>query len=502
MSNKFVTEEYIKQRDAKRKKKEKEQRKLENRAKRFDKFMSIVSSKMFKVSMLCCGIFLVAVVAKDFKVQDENFKDGVIDWNKLTVSADDLDTTNVEKIEGTIGWDAYYELRKNEEIENIEKARPIMTSKMYNNLMDGIDSNYFYDSIQADYNTLCSGISDLIKQSEYINALYNAYEKDVGLKNYEIDKCLGLDDRTKECDLKQLINSCTQGELKKYLIDAHDKWETLVNYRKSLVNISDGYTDLLYQDTIVNDLSTVGELDGEIYIVGYDMYEKGIDKAVERINNGELEQIKFNQNTSEAALDQIGLYNSIDFFDTDFAQITSNTITALFAGETVVDNEQYLGENLTQEEILDKISGNSADGSVSVMNQATSSDATYNDNSVNGFVPIKYSLTGRDDRDAYYIFFKIDNCKHNMDRVETYNSMEERLVDRASAIEAQKDISAIITAEIENLDITSAEDIKTYFSDFVISDDEAEEKAEAQSESEENTEENTENNIEENNSAE
>lgn len=477
MGIKLVTEDYIKERESKRKKKEKERLKYEGRARRLNKFIEIISSKAFKVVICCFGIFLVAVVAKDVKISNQKYIDGTIDWDSLTVSKDDLDTTGIEKIEGTIGWDAYYELRKNQEMDNIEQARPIMTAKMYNNLMDGLESKYFYDSIQADYNDICTGISDLVTQSEYINALYSAYEKDVGLKNYETDQCLGLDDNTKECELKSLIDQCTQGDLKKYLMDAHDKWETLTNYRKSLVTVTEGYTDLLYQDTIVTDLSTIRALDGEIYAVGYDMYNKGADKAVKNIEAGKLEQIRFNQNTSINALDQLTLYNSIDFFDTEFASITSNTITALFAGDAVVDNEQYLGENLSQEEIIAKLNGTSGDGSKSDVNVATDSNVSVNDDSIDGYVPIKYSLTGRDDRDAYYLFFKIDNCEHDMNKVETYKSMSERLNERAEAIEAQKDISAIITAEIENLDIKDADDIKAYFKNFTISDEEAEENA-------------------------
>ena len=101
---------------------------------------------------------------------------------------------------------------------------------------------------------------------------------------------------------------------------------------------------------------------------------------------------------------------------------------------------------------------------------ATASDAAFMDK----FVPLTFSLTGRNENDIYYLFYEIDNIHHDMNKVETYSSMEDRLIERAKEIEAQKDISAIITAEVQNLDITDAEDVREYFPEFAMTDDEYE----------------------------
>lgn len=461
MSNKILSDNDREEMKKKALIKEKELKKTERNAKIVEGAIALFQNGFFKVGCLCAIIMAVAFVAKDMKIKNEAVYSEVIDWDKLEVAEEDIDSADVEKIEGTIGFDAYLEERKKDEQDSIELAKPVLTSAMYNNLMDGIESKYYYDSVQADYNDVCEDIKSLVKESEYINALYNAYETEIGLDGYDTDKCLGLADNDEKCDLLEVIETFTIGELQEYLLDAHHKWEVLTNYRKEKVNVTEGYTDLLYQDTIVTDLSTVDKLSGRLYVVSKGLYEKGEDAIEDAIVNGKIEAVEFNEQTPESALNQLVLYNSIDFYDEPFNEITADTIEALFAEEFVIDNSEYLGSNLTTEEIMDKISERQV---------ATTSDATFMDK----FVPLTFSLTGRNENDIYYLFYEIDNIHHDMNKVETYSSMEDRLIERAKEIEAQKDISAIITAEVQNLDITDAEDVREYFPEFAMTDDEYE----------------------------
>ena len=466
--------------------KKKQQEEMERKAKR-----NLQILKWGAVLLLGAGFITICFQASKEVRRNRTLYTGEILWDELKVDKDLISTEGIEKIDGTIGFDAYLNERRAQEVESINKIKPVVTDAMYKNMMDGLDSQYYYDSVQADYNIICTSISDLVEESQWIKALYDAYEKDIGIGSYDTTECLGLAEGEKTCDLKEIIQTYTTGELKEYLMDAHDKWESLTNYRKEKVDIADSYMELLYQDSIVTDVTTIKNLEGDVYVVGKDLYDKGPDKITKSMTDGKIQSVLFTENTKDSALEQLKLYNDINYFDGDFKLVTADTITALFAGDATVDNVEYLGENLTESELVEALKNKEQlaennEGTVGDLAKALSeksggtsdiatpsvADAEENAQmaTLNGYVPLTFSLTGYDERDVYYIFFKVSDIEHDMGKVETYNSMKPILEERAKAVEAQKDISAIISAEMNDLQITDAETLREYFPEFAITD--------------------------------
>ena len=468
--------------------KKKQQEEMERKAKR-----NLQILKWGAVLLLGAGFITICFQASKEVRRNRTLYTGEILWDELKVDKDLISTEGIEKIDGTIGFDAYLNERRAQEVESINKIKPVVTDAMYKNMMDGLDSQYYYDSVQADYNIICTSISDLVEESQWIKALYDAYEKDIGIGSYDTTECLGLAEGEKTCDLKEIIQTYTTGELKEYLMDAHDKWESLTNYRKEKVDITDSYMELLYQDSIVTDVTTIKNLEGDVYVVGKDLYDKGPDKITKSMTDGKIQSVLFTENTKDSALEQLKLYNDINYFDGDFKLVTADTITALFAGDATVDNVEYLGENLTESELVEALKNKEQlaennEGTVELgdlakalseksggtSDIATPSVADAKENAqmstLNGYVPLTFSLTGYDERDVYYIFFKVNDIEHDMGKVETYNSMKPILEERAKAVEAQKDISAIISAEMNDLQITDAETLREYFPEFAITD--------------------------------
>lgn len=463
MSFKVLTDKDREENEKRRVKEQKLQKKKERKQKFLDKMLQILKSSTFKVSLVCLGIFLMAVVAKDIKISKENLYTGVINWNELSVSDEDLDMTDIKKVDGTIGFDKYFEIRTESAKETITAEKDIMSDAMYNNLMEGIESKYFYDSIQADYNDLCRGIQSLIVQSQWIIKLYEAYENEIGIADCEVDHCLIPETDKGICELKEFVLNYTQGELQQFLLEAHDKWETLTNYRSDKVIIADGYADLLYQESVCMDMSTITALDADVIAIGKDLYDKGpavIDKALQ---NGKIKRFKVSEKTKDRALEQLGLYHDINFFDDAFATLTPDTITALFAEDMVGDNTEYLGQNITLDDVINKLE-NGEVGNNTIASPSEARDKLE----IDEYKSITFSLTGRDKRDIYYLFFKVNECEHDVSSIKTREERDEELKLQSAYVEAQKDISAIITAEVEDLDIKTAEDIRMFFPDFAI----------------------------------
>ena len=468
MSFKILTDKDREEQRVQKEKEQKQKKKQELKQNIFNWVLKSVKSSTFKVCMACIGIFLVAVVARDFKVQKENLYTGVIDWSKLSVASEDIDMTDIEKVDGTIGFDAYLELRKERARKTISSERDIMSNAMYENLMDGIESKYFYDSMQADYNDLCTGIQGLITQSQWIIKLHEAYENEIGIADSEVDYCLIPETEDDICELKDFILSYTYGELQEFLMDAHDKWETLTNYRSDKVLISDDYANLLYQESVCTDMSTITKLDGDVLAVGKDLYDAGPAAINTALEEGKLERIKITEKSADVALEELGLYHDINFFDDDFATLAPDTITALFTEDMIGSNTEYIGQNVSIEDVIGKLESGEIGSNVGKSDEEIENDELEIDN----YKSITFSLTGRDDRDIYYLFFKVNDCKHDVSQIASREERDEELKKQSSYIEAQKDISTIITAEVEDLDIQSAEDIKNYFPEFVLPEEE------------------------------
>lgn len=446
-------------------------KKMAEKQKRADKQIKILwrlleftESKAFKVIILCSVIVIVAIVFKDKKIESNALYAGYINWDSLKVPEEELDVEGVEVVEGTIGFDRYLQLRKDNTYTELTDRKELMSDAMYKNLIQGIDSKYFYDSIQADYNVLCTGVQGLIGQSQWIKALYSAYEKEIGIEDRRINYCMVPETGSEICELKQFIQDYTQGDLRQYLMEAHDDWEALINYRKERVVISDGYTDLLYQERLCTDASNIESLNVELMVFGKDLYDSGFTAMDKGVKKGKVYKTSLTESNSITALNELGLYHDMNFFDDDFAPNVSDTISALFSGDMVVENSQYLGQNLSTDDIVNKLKS----GDIGTSSNAEVKDTGEDTSELENWQSMTISLTGKDERDLYYILYKIKDCKHDMNKVPSFEDIEDELIVAAEAMEAQKDIAAIITAEYEDLDISDTESLKAYFPDFAV----------------------------------
>ena len=108
MSNKILSDNDREEMKKKALMKEKELKKTERNAKIVEGAIALFQNGFFKVGCLCAIIMIVAFVAKDIKIKNEAVYSEVIDWDKLEVAEEDIDSSEVEKIEGTIGFDGKY----------------------------------------------------------------------------------------------------------------------------------------------------------------------------------------------------------------------------------------------------------------------------------------------------------------------------------------------------------------------------------------------------------
>lgn len=452
MGYKLIREEDIKKREALKKKQEKQQKAQNRREKVVYAVAAFVESKFAKVLALCFAIGVIAIVAKDFKVKNLMKFAGLVDWSQTKVSEEDLDTTGVDVIEGLIGFDKYLEYRKESARTQLDDEKEIFTDAIYNNLLDGIESEYFYDSIQADYLELCKSALEFVEQERWIEALYDAYENDIGIGSSRVYKCMCPAEGETECEMKTFIDTFTQGELKQYLDEQHTNWESLTNYRKPLVKVTDDYMNLYYQEYLCTNYDYLDKLDVEVMVIGSELFNQGAKAVENAVKKGKIEVKHLNKFSNKKALDGLYLYSNMDFYDAGFDKLTADTITALFS-DTLVNEEsvQYLGSDLSEEEIIDKIKNGGI--KTATASEISETEESEESNFLEQYSCLTFNLTGRSEADVYYILYKINDCKHNLDIIKSYNEMYNELLDKAKALEAQKDISDIITAEIEDLDV-------------------------------------------------
>lgn len=427
------------------------------------------------VFYVCLIIFGTAFIAKQEKIRTKAVYDGVVDWNKMVVPKEDYDMTSLKSIDGLIGFDAFYEYEKTEKFQQLQNMKALLSDDIYENMLQGMNSQYFYDSVQADYKDLITSMDDLLRQSQWINALYKTYNTQAEVSEASTDgKCLIPEDGKEYCLLKQLAVDFTSGELQKYLLDTHDKWETLVNYRKDLITVTDKYINAAYQEKICTDVTTISKLDIEVEEVGHQLYKQGPDAVKRAIKNKKIKSLSLTETTPEAALKQLDLYYDPGFYTGDFATLAADTALAVMSND-IIEHEQYLGDNLTTDEVINKLkNGEFETPENSKVINATPSDVDSEDldeygfknGTIDGYQCLATSLTGRDENDKFYVFFKINDCEHDLSLIRTYDSWKSDLEKQSEIVEAQKEIADIITAEIEDLDINSEEDIKKYFSDF------------------------------------
>lgn len=374
----------------------------------------------------------------------------LIDWNSLSVD-ETLVNRDASPLEGTITFEAYERLRKQDSYDGLSKIDGILPKDIIANIEEGIKSEYYSDSIKADYNDVIGSIKSMVEQCEYINKLYTAYQTDVGIE--DIDYCVEYGEGSKDrCDLYDYFITYSTGDLKQYLLDAHSKWESIVNFIAEKEQLDESYIDLYYQDEICTNLNYLDKVDVEVLVLDKDTYSMGLNTIQHLKDNQYLRVSNYNEKDIKY-LDQLNLYRDIDFYDGDMVKLADKTISSLFTTKAVDEGSlQSLGTDLSKEELEKQLS----------QIVATSSDADEEQEHIEleDYQVLEYSLTGQDENDVYYILYKVKEAKHNIDSIPTKEIMLPLLTLRGKAMMAQQEVSEIIMAEINDIDVTDESELE------------------------------------------
>lgn len=384
---------------------------------------------------------------EEAKAIEESIKGGqytLPDYAELeaTPSAEDAPT---EKVEGTIGYDAYYELSKKEIAESLEKNRGIIGDEVYNSLVAGMNTDYFKKSIEYNYNDMLNEMKDLFEEAWVSSALYDRYVSEgIEVPDYENIEC-----SQEDCPLKKYIVNYTKGEVFDYLMEAHNKWEADKQVEANRNSVDSTYMNLFYQDAICNDYKYLEDVAVDVILLNSETAGFGLDALQEAYDEGLLEVRHLNYTDNKEAIEKLSLYKDIDYYDDNIKDLATDTIQALF-GKDLASNSYYLGnfdslsENKNQEDLTEAIDN---------MHDYQGDEGGIDYNSLNYWHAETLSLTNRNPEDVLYILWKIvpGSCRHS-ENIPTQEDMYEELYPKAKMYVADSLIADAIYAELNNLD--------------------------------------------------
>lgn len=368
------------------------------------------------------------------------------DFSSLEARPSAVNST--EKTEGTIGYDAYYELRKTETREGLEKVRGLIGDKLYVQYLNGLDTDYYKQSVEYDYDELLSNMDEMLKEAGLMEALYNSYALDNEMPAYT--ECYNSD-----CELLNFIESYTKDDLHTYLRERHDMWESILQVEKERTNVSDSYLNLFYQDEVCQNLDYIDKIQVEVLLLTKEQYELGMEELQSLYDDGKLTTQIFDE-TNKNYFNAIRLYRDIDFYDGTFKDLTVDTFNSIFASD-VLENTTYLmgGEDVAtvsdaNESLINKIKD------IKPPTNVEEKDYTKLEN----WNTETFSLTNRNEDDILYLLWKIvpGSCEHTL-KIPAKSSILSELEDKAKWYLADRTISDTIYAELNDLTTSEVYDL-------------------------------------------
>ena len=167
-----------------------------------------------------------------------------IKWDSISYEVESGDA--VESLGGAVTVDSYHKVRMAASVETIKKLSDALTDDVFNNLVDGVQSDYYKDTVYSEYNQTIEELKQLVEQSEYIGDLYYDLKHMDGFTDFK-----GCHTDNKDgCVLKQFIDSYTGGELNDYLNETHRQWESIIEYKSKLIEADDDLVGALYQEEL------------------------------------------------------------------------------------------------------------------------------------------------------------------------------------------------------------------------------------------------------------
>lgn len=367
---------------------------------------------------------------------------------KLVMSAPDFasfeaaasaEKAPTEKVEGTIGFDAFYKVTKERALKKLDNARVILGDDLYNAYKKGLDSAYYRQGVEYDYNDFINDIDEVIRQADLIEALYNYYAETHDMPAYE--KCFEED-----CSLLDFIETYTRDEIHDYLKERHDMWESLLLVEAKDKEIDDSYINLFYQDEICSEYDYIDKIQVELMTLTKDQYEMGVEAIQDAYDKGYIDT-KILDESDIDALSELALYRDIDFYDEGFKELAVDTFNNYFASE-VLSNSVYLGalatdSNASKEDQMKEMLDN-----VDTERQVPDKDWS----AIENWHTEQFSLEERNADDVIYLLWKIvpGSVKHT-GNIPTKESIYDDLLERSQYYIANSLISDTIYAEMNDL---------------------------------------------------
>ena len=379
---------------------------------------------------LVVAVITIVIYAYTYRL---NIAYKTVNWSKIKYELDAVDV--VEPIGGAVTQDSYHKVRMAASAETILKLKDVLPEKFLNNLLNGVQSNYYKDVVYSEYTETLKEIRDMYAQSEYILKMYDDYKSLDGFKDFE-----GCHSET--CQLKKFIDSYTGQELHKYLTEVHQKWESLIEYQMTRVAVDDDTLNMFYQEEIITNLDYLESIQVTAYIINSKLVNKNDSNFVEKLKDkGKIPTTTLTLDNREA-LEMLSLYRSDKFYDDNIIGLAAPTLSKIL--------QDYTGGNIIDltgvediKEAIRNIKPPEASKRTAIM------DLPY----------AEYSLVEQSKDDIIRIYFDIEQIKH-IDNMPKVNDIKDKLEYKAKVYLAELDIA-------DELDRRIKEDLgESYNSDW------------------------------------
>lgn len=387
-----------------------------------------------------------------------NYEVSAPDFSNLEARPSAVNDT--EKTEGTIGFDTYYELRREETRKGLDNLRGLIGDTLYVQYLNGLDSDYYKKAVEYDYDELLSTMDDMLKEAGLMEALYNTYALDYDMPEYT--KC-----NQDECNLLKFITNYTKDDLYTYLKDRHDMWESILEVEKNRTEVSDSYLNLFYQDEVCENKDYIDKIQIETLLLTKEQYELGMDVLQQAYDKGDLETKIFDE-INKNYFKTLPLYKDIDYYDGTFKDLTIDTFNSQFASDVLNSSIHLMGG-----EDVATVSNANED----LINKLKEIEPPKENKDIKDYTKLEnwnvetLSLANRNEDDILYLLWKIvpGSCEHTL-KIPSKSSILTELEDKAKLYLADRTISDTIYAELNNL--TTSEVMDLLKSNYGYTDDE------------------------------
>ena len=341
-----------------------------------------------------------------------NSEAGKVDYSTLKYDVKLTEKTNTADY--LIKFKDFCKVMADNRRDELSKLKPIidkgendsdMNIDIYDNMISGIDTEYFRAYCASEYQRLYANVSNMLAQMPYINMEWEKY-KDKGIK--KLDACVIPD-----CDVLDYYKKYVTGDMYDMLVDAHLKYESMINYEANQIKDADkDYKEMFYLENICTDVDNIQDIDLTLTFKNSDGASFGSKKCIVKDGNiGERER---------GILENIELYRSYDFYDGEFAHVASNAVNSMCITYDKDMNIQYVKD-----------------------------------------LNVEYSLCDKmDAKDDYKLNVKINSIKHK-DKLLSPSEIDDELTRKSKLMEGQVIVYDNVMKNIENSKATESE-LATY----------------------------------------